>query len=132
MGRNNEFHSAVLYHGTSADLKEGDYLDPSAVGNRPEKYVWSTHDINHAHAYAAGEYSSHPNGKAGHIYQVEPEEGDATTSPLNSPNSPGAKNVKELNKNVRSKNKVKVIKKIRTVLPVEDVSKNKRGTRGSS
>lgn len=123
MGRNNEFHSSILYHGTGAELKEGDYLEPSAVGNRPEKYVWSTKDINHAHEYAAGDYSSHPNGNPGHIYQVEPEEGDATASPLNSPSSPGAKDMDEINKNVRSKNRVRVVKRIRTVLPIEDVTK---------
>ena len=117
MGRTTEFHSSVLYHGTSSLLNDGDYLEPTGPKSREQKYVWSTPDINHAHDYASGEYEEKP-VKLGYVYEVHPDEGDVTTSPLHSPSSAGAKDVQELNKNVRSSKKVKVGKKVRTVLPI--------------
>lgn len=107
--RNHEFTSSVLYHGTSSLLKPGDFLDPKPIipsEPRSPKYVYSTPDVEVAHEYASGD-----NNKIGYVYQVEPESNDRIFTKPKNPKGIG-------NKHIKSENKVKVIKKIRTVLPI--------------
>ena len=67
--------SKPLFHGTTANLKEGDILksDPKHNSN----LVFSTQDYLEAHRYAKVSMSR-KNAMIGSVYEVEPLEGDTT------------------------------------------------------
>jgi len=69
--RNHIFHSARLYHGTSAQLKPGDELSPDGAG-----HTFSTPNIEEAKKYAKDAAEKSGKKHSGYVYMVEPAAGD--------------------------------------------------------
>ena len=69
--------SQQLFHGTIANLKEGDIINPSESAFSKANHAWATSDIDEAHRYASARAFTQ-NALFGSVYEVEPLEDDKT------------------------------------------------------
>ena len=95
--------SKQLFHGTNANLKEGDIVKPAkSLLHDDQELAFATTDYGLAHSYG---YSRAKNNGAlfGSVYEVEPIEGDTTIKKLSSMNNDRSKPVRSSEKGFRVK-----------------------------
>ena len=98
--------SKQLFHGTDANLKEGDIIKPAkSLLHDDQELAFATTDYGLAHSYG---YSRAKNNGAlfGSVYEVEPLEGDTTIKKLHSMNNDTSKPVRSSEKGFRVKKHV--------------------------
>ena len=98
--------SEQLFHGTNANLKEGDIVKPAkSLLHDDQELAFATTDYGLAHSYG---YSRAKNNGAlfGSVYEVEPMEGDTTIKKLHSMNNDTSKPVRSSEKGFRVKKHV--------------------------
>ena len=99
--------SKQLFHGTDANLKEGDIIKPAKqkVLHDDQTLAFATNYYPEAHSYG---YSRAKNNGAlfGSVYEVEPLEGDTTIKKLHSMNNDTSKPVRSSEKGFRVKKHV--------------------------
>ena len=69
--------SEPLFHGTTANIKEGDIIKPSKSEFSRVNHAWATSDINEARGYAS-DRAYQRGAMFGSVYEVEPLKGDKT------------------------------------------------------
>lgn len=98
--------SKPLFHGTSANLKEGDIIKPAkSLLHDDQVLAFATTDYGLAHSYG---YSRAKNNGAlfGSVYEVEPLEGDTTIKKLKSMNDDRSTPVRSSERGFRVKKHV--------------------------
>jgi hypothetical protein len=66
-----------LFHGTTADLKPGDIIQPTQQVISEKKEAYATTEYSEAHSYARVR-AKNRNALFGSVYEVEPLENDTT------------------------------------------------------
>ena len=69
--------SHALFHGTTANLKPGDVINPTLQVISEKKEAYATTDYSEAHSYARTR-AKNRNALFGSVYEVEPLENDST------------------------------------------------------
>jgi hypothetical protein len=101
--------SEQLFHGTTAKLKPGEIINPTKQIINDKTEAYATTNYNEAHIYARSRATNRDLAK-GHVYEVEPLEGDETLSKRSSITDKRKKPVRASEKGFRVKSHVTHVK----------------------